>query len=326
MPHLFTAALKIQFSNAVRSGKHSQALFFVNKTDELINSVSLSLEMNLTCYSGPISPWRILRVKSSKFMTPVWHGWMVRIAGVWLLPDKVLMAVKVPFNNLGWNWAAVLTAVQSSMLPWIYAVALLTHNSLLQNCPNLLRKRSGSPYQRGTHPLVQPQQQPHHDSPGKQLLGEFQRSSTWGQRTDFSIDWLMIRDSWTNCPANGEEKSCFQIEWEKLCRALLYHIPQLRQKKIWQGDSISSFSPSLAPLWALNMCLQREFSKQGYHFEHRLCATLTDLYGSSPRSVKRGCVVRFRKSLSSTLWYGVLSMLLPLIKWYDLSWNSQGGS
>lgn len=84
------------------------------------------------------------------------------------------------------------------------------------------------------------------------------------------------------------------------------------KKKIWRNDSISSFPPNLAVLWALNMCLQRELSKQGYHFEHRLCATLTDLYGSSPRSLEQGCVVRLRRSLSS-LWCGLLSLLLLLI-------------
>lgn len=87
-----------------------------------MNCVSLSLEMNLTCYCAPILPWRIWRARSSKFMTPVWPGWMVRVAGVWLLPDWVLVAVEVQCISPGWNWACVPPAMQLS-------VALLTHNS-----------------------------------------------------------------------------------------------------------------------------------------------------------------------------------------------------
>lgn len=67
------------------------------------------------------------------------------------------------------------------------------------------------------------------------------------------------------------------------------------EKRIWQSDSISSFSPSLAPLRALNMCLEREFPKQGCRSEGRLCATLTDLCGSSLRSLMRRGVVRVKK-------------------------------
>lgn len=177
------------------------------------------------------------------------------------------------------------------------------------NCLNLVRKRSGSAHQRRTHPVLQPQQQPHLDSGGQQLPGELQQHSFWGQGTYFSIDWLTSTDSWTNWPANRASRLR-----ERSCRVPLYHIQQMRQKKIWQSDSISSFSPrSLAALWALHMWLQREFSKQGHHFEHRLCATLTALYGSAPRSFKQGCVVRLRTSLSSVLWYGLISLLLLLI-------------
>lgn len=116
-----------------------------------------------------------------------------------------------------------------------------------------------------------------------------------------SIDWLISTDSWTNWLSNRH--GGVSTLTERSCRDPLFHIQQMRQKKIWQSDSISSFSPNLAALWAFNMCLQREFSKRGHHFEHRLCTTLTDLYGSSQRSLKQGCVVRLRRSLSSVLWY-----------------------
>lgn len=72
-------------------------------------------------------------------------------------------------------------------------------------------------------------------------------------------------------------------------------------------------SPQSAALRALDMCLQREFSKQGHPFENRLCATLTVLYGSSLKILKEGPVVRFRWGLSSLWGCGEAFPLLLLI-------------
>lgn len=75
--------LKVAFKMQIRSKNIGQAqiltgfAFFCRQDiffDKLINFVSFPLKMNLTCYSIPISLWRIWRVKSSKFMTLVWHG------------------------------------------------------------------------------------------------------------------------------------------------------------------------------------------------------------------------------------------------------------
>ncbi|CAG03963.1 unnamed protein product [Tetraodon nigroviridis] len=40
------------------------------------------------------------------------------------------------------------------------------------------RERGGPPHQGGPRPVLQPQQQPHHRSPGQQLPGELQRLTT----------------------------------------------------------------------------------------------------------------------------------------------------
>lgn len=111
-----------------------------------------------------------------------------------------------------------------------------------------------------------------------------------------------MRNSWTNCPADREERGYSQIGGETRERSdagsRCATSPAAKdEKRIWQSDSISSFffSPSLAALRALKMCLEREFSKQGCHSERRLCATLTDLYGSSLRSLMCRGVVRVEK-------------------------------
>ena len=71
--------------------------------------------------------------------------------------------------------------------------------------------------------------------------------------------------------------------------------------------------------------IKENFSKQGHEFERRLCcATLTVLYGSSPRSLKPGlCCQVERKPLSSVSLCrdGALSSLpLSIRKIHFLSW------
>lgn len=134
---------------------------------ELINSVSLPLKMNRTCCSVLISPWRIWRAQSSKFMTPACHGWAVRMA---LLGPTFMI-------SLG---SELLTSVAVSVLSFPESeVALRTREghvlsfSLSSNLTTTLLDNSS---------LVS--------------------YSAWRRWTDLSIDWLITADSWTNCAAS----------------------------------------------------------------------------------------------------------------------------
>lgn len=65
---------------------------------ELITSVSLPLKMNPTCCSVLTSPWRTWRAQSSKFTTPVCHGWAVRIT---VLRTAFMMLLVELLSSLG---------------------------------------------------------------------------------------------------------------------------------------------------------------------------------------------------------------------------------
>lgn len=84
--------------------------------------------------------------------------------------------------------------------------------------------------------------------------------------TDFSIDWLTSTRRQLDKLAVRIQSERFQIERgrEWSCRVPLCHNPQLRPKNRFGSDSVSSFPPPppriCLALWALNMCLQREFS------------------------------------------------------------------
>lgn len=126
-----------------------------------------------------------------------------------------------------------------------------------------------------------------------------------------------MRDSGTNCPADREERGCHQNQigrerGREVMLGLVVPLPAAKDKKrLWQSDSIGSFSPTPAAPWALNMCLEREFSQQECHSERRLCATLTDLYGSSWGA---WCAV----VLSGCRHAASYQLLLSLRKWYHL--------
>lgn len=137
--------------------------------DVLVIAVSLLLKTSLTCYFAPISRWRTSRVKNLRFITPVWHGWMVRIHILThksLFIDKVLITVWRLFNEVTYDWA---TGLQQQPL-----VLFFHSNSTRPSSVNstFFRERSCSSHQRGTCPVVQPHQQHNHNSAGQQLPGE----------------------------------------------------------------------------------------------------------------------------------------------------------
>lgn len=104
-----------------RSGcKHAQAFLLRETRFRWTNSFSLLWKMNLTCYSDPISSWRIWRVKISKCMTPVWHGWIVRIP---VLIHKLLLRKclwKFKFTAKSTMSAFKLSCYwHTSVCPWI---------------------------------------------------------------------------------------------------------------------------------------------------------------------------------------------------------------
>lgn len=140
------------------------------------------------------------------------------------------------------------------------------------NCLNPVRERSGCSQQGRTRPVVQPQQQPHHGSPGQQLPGEyFQHRSLWKERErerdggqiSVLIGSHPLADSWTNWPSEFKVNASRSREGES--EAVESHCATTHSwdQKIDLAVTVSAhFSPPRIwlALWALNMCLQREFS------------------------------------------------------------------
>lgn len=142
---------------------------------ELINSVSLPLKTNHTCCSVLISPWRIWRAQSSKFTTPLCHGWAVRIT---MLSTTFMILLETELlSSLG---SLLQTSVPAPVLSFSESeVALRTREghvltfSLSSNLTTTLLDNSS---------LVS--------------------YSAWRPWTDLTIDWLVTADSWTNCTAS----------------------------------------------------------------------------------------------------------------------------
>lgn len=120
--------------------------------------------------------------------------------------------------------------------------------------------------------------------------------------TDFSIDWLTSTRRQLDKLAVRIQSERFQIERGRESEAVESHCATTHSwdQKIDLAVTVSAhFSPPRIwlALWALNMCLQREFSEQGYH--RRLCVDADRLiWVITTRSAEPGlCCQVEKKSL-----------------------------
>lgn len=181
--------------------------------------------MNLTYYSVPISPWRIWRVMSSKFMTPVWHGWTVRISA---LTHKLVLSDKRQFKTnlmISPETEPLVCKPCSSLLP----------------LPRQIMKWLSAP-EKGTSCRSA-------STPTSPRLS-WTTAHWWviaarPMRGQISV-LIGLHSQTAGQIVRPTARGCFQLEKERNCRVPLFHIPRFRPKKDlaeWQYQLI------FPPIW-----------------------------------------------------------------------------
>lgn len=151
---------------------YSRLLLFFKHVDELINSrlvasedeSHLLLRSHLTMEDleseefkvhDPCVAW--LNGNNPPFSL-AYYSWVTQCPTLMISPETEPQ-VRRPCNRL--------------FLLWILSRRCNNTRPSSLNCLNPVRERSGCSQQGRTRPVVQPQQQPHHGSPGQQLPGEY---------------------------------------------------------------------------------------------------------------------------------------------------------